>query len=342
MKKYLIYNILASIILTLSLIFPNSASAFDLSKFWNDLLQSTGWGQAGKGQKQINLNSNLANNKDALSNPEEDESKLNIEKFKLNDRCNRQMYFPFGQPAYNKTELNQRSLFFCRLGYAMQYDPQSRSPVWVAFVMNPDDVKKWPSYKRGYNGWEDEPHRDPELPLSIQSSPAAMFSKNYLWAYLSPLEYEANPETDSQKSEMINFNEEQRRVTTVLPWVRGGQAMIEKMYAHLRTTALKSGVLHIVDGPLYLGARPLDVVGAAGAEQLVPSHMFVVVTIRDSFSSYGFIIPNNAQALKGHELKDFGVNIKEIERLTNINFHSVLQPYEEKKLEGSVTKWEKP
>ena len=341
MKKNYIYYVLVSAFFASTLLFAQPAAAFDFSKFLDDLWASIGWGGAGRGNSQAEIKDNLGDDGKPLPPGvfAIDDSKINLDKFKSNGRCNRYAYFPFGQPQHIDAELNQRSLFLCRQGYAMQYDPKNRNPVWAAFIFNPEEVKKWPSYKRGYLGGDAEPHRDPDFPKSIQSTPAAMFAKGYLWAYLSPMEYGNDLETDYQKAAATAFAEEQQRTTNVIPWVRGGQGVIEKMYAYLRYLSVKSGALYVVDGPLYLGDKPLDTISVKGGVQAVPTHMFVVVTIKDDFSTHGFIIPNNIQALNGHEITDFAVNIKEVERLTHLNFHSILQPYEEKKLEGSVTDW---
>lgn len=307
MKKILL-------IIVLSVFFINNAMAFDMGKFFTDLFSGipTAGGKI-------------------------DDKKL--AELKTSNKCPE--HYPFGIPIMEQ-KINERSFFLCRMGYAVQYDTELKVPRWVAEVLEASKINK-KEQNRSEN-FQEDPNFPEQFQATLQDYKKSGFDRGHM-APAGDMRYD--------KKAM----EESFYLTNMIPQI--GPDMNRGIWSDLETKirgwAIKRGNLLVVTGPIYFNSKALGLMGKS--QVAVPTHLYKIVVDPKTFGGIAFIMPNeripnekskstpedgyycndNNNTKRFCRIEDFIVTIREVERLTSINFNSKLNQNDADKIENNVS-----
>ena len=266
-----------------------------------------------------------------------------IEKFKKSGRC-RNLY-PWSEPKIKDPELLKRMLFVCRSSFYIQYDPLIKMPVSVSEVLTKDnmllsELPKTTIYEA-----------DTDLPTSLQASLSDYEGSYYEIGALAPTADMIIYDASLGDELLVSINKKARRESLFLsntaPQVgnnfrRGIWAELE---AEVRNWTIKTDTLYVTTGPLFLGGQVKSYLGLSKIP--VPTHFYKLITDPSNYGSVAYIIPNKEIITSRSktmnpkeafycgekagkrlcELNDFTVSIKELEKLTGLEFYPILAPY---------------
>lgn len=241
-------------------------------------------------------------------------------------------HYPLGAPSiYNEKQI-ERSFWLCETSYAVQYDPASKTPIWVAEVLRAD------SLRNSHEPRTENFRENPNLPFPAQGKLKDYRSSGYDRGHMAPAADMNNEESMSASFFLTNM------VPQVGPNMnRGIWADLEKK---VREQALKRGIVYVMTGPIYSGGTPKELIGAS--KIAVPTHLYKIVIDPNEKWTMGVIMPNeeiitkkskrtndqknapsinkviHCQGTSGQErpclIEDFIVDVREIQNITGINF----------------------
>lgn len=267
----------------------------------------------------------------------------NTEQFYESGRC-RKLY-PWSEPKIKDPEVLKRMLFICRSSFYIQYDPLIKMPISVSEVLTKPnmlaaELPKTTPYEA-----------DPDLPNKIQSSLNDYKSSQYEIGTLAP-PADMTIYDESLNDELLTTlnkksKEESFFLSNTAPQIGNNfkRGIWGDLEAEVRGWTTQTESLYVTTGPLFLGGQ---VKGYLGAGKIpIPTHFYKLITDPLKYGSVAYIIPNkeivtiNSRDVnpkeayycgtegsrKFCELSDFIVSIKELEKLTGLEFYPILAPY---------------
>lgn len=232
-------------------------------------------------------------------------------------------HYPLGTPTLPDAKRMGRSFWLCEVSYAVQYDPATKTPVWVAEVLRAENLRN--SHEPRTENFRENPH----LPLPAQGTLKDYRGSGYDRGHMAPA-----ADMSSEESMSASFF-----LTNMVPQVgpnmnRGIWADLEKK---VREQALKRGVVYVMTGPIYSGGIPKELIGFS--KVAVPTHLYKIVVDPNEKWAMGFIMPNEEIITKkskqkgdkavrckdttGQEracmIEDFIVDVREIQNITGVN-----------------------
>ena len=239
-------------------------------------------------------------------------------------------HYPLGVPTINDPKRMIRSFWLCEAAYAVQYDPATKTPVWVAEVLSADNLRN------SHEARTENFRENPRLPLPAQGTLKDYRGSGYDRGHMAPAGDMSSEETMSASFFLTNM------VPQVGPNMnRGIWAELEHK---IRQQALKRGLVYVMTGPIYSGGAAKELIGSS--KVAVPTHLYKIVVDPNAKWAMGFIMPNEEIITKkqkklrldgeraihcsgttGQErpcmIEDFIVDVREIQNITGINLFPI-------------------
>lgn len=210
----------------------------------------------------------------------------------------------------------QSDFMDCRLGYAIGYNYARKSLDWVAYELN----------KQVGEGVDrtDDFRIDPEIPVEFQTSPTDYEEPTYDQGHM------ANSESIDGSDEMMS---ETFLMSNILPQLpKNNRAIWKGLENRERKIANKRGKVFVYAGPLYEGE-----VSYIGNKVPVPTAFWKIIYDPSVPEAIAYIIDH--KPLKTSELKDYLVNVDQIEFRTGMNFFEPLGDLHEDLVEDTTWKF---
>ena len=199
------------------------------------------------------------------------------------------------------------------INYSVEWDTEKKAQRWTAYQMTR-------SYQGGA-GYYGEFEEDPDLPAEFRVSDSRYYysGSGFTRGHICPsadrqYSKEANRQTffyTNMQPQYYNFNAGNDYTS---PWVRLENQV--RIWARATTT----DTLYVVKGGTIEDNQLLTVIKN---ELRVPKYFFVALLLKNSqgYKAVGFWLEHDNSTHSGHEpLGDYAVNIRELERLTGIDF----------------------
>lgn len=262
----------------------------------------------------------------------------NLEKYNVKTPNQCPEHYSLGAPVVvssEKEKIERRSFYLCNSGYAAQFDPATKNPIWVAERLTRNDLNA-PKEER-----TDDFKPNPFVPNPAQASLADYRGSKLDRGHMAPAAdmYGISPTAMSESFFLTNM------VPQVGPnQNRGIWADLE---SKVRAWAKTRGELLVVTGPIYEN----NVVTMGKSKVWVPTKLYKVIVDPNNFESIAFVLPNNQIATsktrnldKGNpiypqtlpenavkcspqpcSIENFKTSIAEVERLTGLRFISLVR-----------------
>lgn len=258
-------------------------------------------------------------------------------------------HYVAGEPkliGYEADKIMSRSFFVCRTAYALQYDPQKKTPIWVSeeLTYKESQIK---TAKRKNNFAEDY-----SLPSNDRAKLEDYKYSGFDRGHLAPA---------GDMVEIINSNnliqdeinkkamDESFILSNIVPQVgkNNNQDIWEEIESLIRFWVKKHGNLSVITGPIYDGEYSY----LGNSRIAIPTHLYKVVLDKNNMESIAFIVPNKQVIIKDTkkledgndlfpqttkenaidcnkrycEIKDFVVPIKDVEMKTGLLFFNNIE-----------------
>lgn len=245
-------------------------------------------------------------------------------------------HYPVGAPLVvngEKEKIERRSFFLCREGYAVQFDPQKKTPLWTAEYLSASLLRG------GKEDRTDDFRPDPEVPNGAQATLSDYKGSKFDRGHVTPAA-DMNGRNPKAMSETFYL-------TNMVPQVgpNNNRGIWADLEGQIRNWAMARGRLHVVTGPIFAGKY--DTMGRS--KVAIPTHLYKVVLDPKTGETIAFILPNvqiktpkvrrydagNPQykqttpsmALDCNSscsLKNFVAKVSDVERATGLQFFSNL------------------
>ena len=214
------------------------------------------------------------------------------------------------------------SLLLYREGYTASYNPETRTPNWVAWHLTANHTDG-PVKRNGISFQADQDIPEPRVDTYDY------MRSGYDRGHMCP----AGDNHWNQKAMEQSF-----LMTNVCPQVPAlNSGLWNTIEKQCRTWAEQYGDVYIVCGPIYFNQKHKTI----GKNKVqVPEAFFkVILCLRDKPKAIGFIC-RNASA-KGHNKNYYVNSIDEVERITGLDFFSQLPDNIEQRVEShaDITEW---
>jgi endonuclease G len=204
-------------------------------------------------------------------------------------------YAKLGLPA-EKGEL------LCRKGFLLSHDSNFKTPLWV--IEHLTEEKARGSLPR-YNKFQ----ADPDLKKGERAEHSDYRKSGYDKGHMAP---SANMRWDQQAMIECFF------LSNIVPQVGKGmnQGIWKELEEKVRSWALQRGELFIFTGPVYKGDNK-----TIGKNKVaVPTHLYKIIYDPNKVDAIAFVMPN--QQLNTSDLPFYIVTVREVEKMTGLNFLS--------------------
>ena len=214
---------------------------------------------------------------------------------------------PYGLPELQDSRLYQRSFFTCRIGYAGQYDPTTKIPVWIAEHITSSSIEG----TANRNGMEFSV--DPQIPTNAQASlddyRSSKGDVRHDRGHLAPAaDFKDSPDAMQQSFLLTNIVPQNPEMN------RGVWSDLEGM---VREMAMRRGELFVVTGPAFHDGKVSNWIGRSRVA--VPDAIFKIVADPKRNEMTAFIIPN--ESISGKDVNSYQVSVRDVEKMTGINFN---------------------
>jgi endonuclease G len=203
-----------------------------------------------------------------------------------------------------------------RTGYTLAYDAKNKTPQWVAWELTDKET-------RGKEERTNDFQPDPEV-IGTKVATYDYSGSGYDRGHMAPAgDMKWSKQAMQESFYMTNICPQDHNLNTE-DW--------NDLEMKSREWARRYGKVHIVCGPIYKGIRN-EYIGEHRVK--VPDAFFKVILIDDARKSYalGFLFENKAGE---RPLKEYLVSVDEIERITGMDFFSVLPDNLEDRLEAET------
>lgn len=210
-------------------------------------------------------------------------------------------YQVYGYPSTTDKKILRRGFYTCRVGYAALYDPAERTPLWVA-----EHVRKG---NFSGNAERDELDFIPDfdIPSDVIASSSDYASSGFDKGHMAP--------AANFKSSQAAMNATFRFANAVPQTPQSNRGIWKKLEDATRELAIRRGDLYVVTGPIFFGSTRKKL----NHRVSIPDATYKILIDSKRNSMTGFIIPNNSSP--GKNFRIYQVKVREIEKLTGLNFN---------------------
>lgn len=210
----------------------------------------------------------------------------------------------YGYPTTSNSKILRRAFYTCRIGYAGLYDPAERTPLWIAEHLTKSSFAK--------NAERDQLDfiQDPDIPSGALPLPTDYQYSGYDKGHLAP----AADFRSSQAAMNSTF-----QFSNAVPQTPESNRRIWKQLEDAtRMIAQRRGSIYVITGPIYSKLPRMKLKGRVS----IPDAIFKILIDPKSSSMTGFVIPNISKP--GKDFRAYQLKVREIEKLTGLNFNSRL------------------
>jgi endonuclease G len=236
----------------------------------------------------------------------------------------------FGFPTAKSPGVLERSYSTCRLGYAGMFDPELNSPLWVAERLSRDGLKG-DAHRAGLD-FKDDP-QIPQQQEVVRHYRRSEFDKGHLAAAA-----DFRWSQEAMRQSFIYSNAVPQH-----PWHK--RNVWQQLESMVRELAGRRGTLFVVTGPVFGQGLEWLHYGKTSADRQtsavpVPSALFKVIVDPSTREMTAFVIPNDGQ--RGEDPRPYQLSVREVEKVTGLDFNPQLSRIEADSLEVNSTSWVLP
>lgn len=242
-------------------------------------------------------------------------------------------FVQLGTPKITNASQTKATSYMCKEGFAMQYSSITKSALWVAEYLKPEDLY-------GEEERSNDFRPDPELNMLTSASLADYEHSGFDRGHLAPAaDFSKNPKAMSESFYLSNMTPQEPSLN------RGLWQAIEK---YTRRAAKKTNGLFVITGPIYnvtsLGYTPSMKASSCPSKQVDPAcnSTFLkkptvgkkLVFVPDAYYKIlinpangwatAFVVPNMAFDKHDKDIKRWLRTIREVEQMTNLDFNTNL------------------
>lgn len=212
----------------------------------------------------------------------------------------------------------QRAFYTCRTGYAGLYDPSPKSPLWIAERLRKG---QW-SGNASRKGLEFA--EDPQIPLEAQARLTSYRGSGMDRGHMAPAaDFASSPAAMAQSFLLTNIVPQESS---------HNQGIWANLEGAVREMAERRGELYVITGPVFSSAdRHLR----GGVR--VPAALYKVVVDPARKEMTAFFIPNEPG--QGDDPARFQVSVRDIERVTGLDFNPALPRADADRMETGGGAW---
>ena len=203
----------------------------------------------------------------------------------------------------------------CRKGYLLAHDPVRKTPVWVIEHLESNklngDVERTNDFKP-----------DPDLEHGKRAELTDYEGSGYQRGHMAPAENMSWDEQAMHQSFLLS-----NMVPQNGPMNGGIWRVLEDK---ARKWAEKRGSVYVFTGPVYAD----NYVTIGTNKVAVPNKLFKIVFDPERKEAIAFIMPN--QKLKSADMPQYVVSIRDVEKVTRLNFLNNLSKEEQEKIETVI------
>lgn len=262
-----------------------------------------------------------------------------LKDFSKPNKCVR--HYTWGAPKIKDTAITSRSLYVCRELFAVQYDPKLKVPLWASEQLT--------KYNLELESFENNIKLQPDLdlPTSIQQKPEDYLKTNYLPAPLASVRNMVinldNTDADELRKVNLEAISQAKKFSNTVPMINNNLAntIWRELESQTISFAKKASKLYVTTGVIYLNGESNGKL--AYSQTYIPTHFFKIMIDPDTHGSISYIIPNkeilteNTKSISDQNnvykcaggpcsLSNFIVHIKEVEKVTGMEFFPELNP----------------
>ena len=194
-------------------------------------------------------------------------------------QANCAQHYPVGAPkvvAGEVDKIERRSFFLCREGYAVQFDPQKKTPLWASEYLSASLLRG------GKEERTDDFRPDPAVPNGAQATLNDYRGSKFDRGHVVP--------AADMNGRNANAMSETFFLTNMVPQVgpNNNRGIWADLEGQIRKWAMARGKLHVLTGPIFSGQY--DTMGRSGVA--IPTHLYKVVLDPKTSETIAFIIPN--------------------------------------------------
>lgn len=210
----------------------------------------------------------------------------------------------FGYPAIDDAKILRRAFYTCRLGYAGLYDPAERTPLWIAEHITKSNIL----------GDADRDNMDfvadPDMPTGAMPTSSDYSKSGYDKGHMAP----AADFKYSYAAMLATF-----QFSNAVPQTPESNRHIWKdLEESTRELANRRGELFVVTGPIFTTMPHAKLKERVS----IPDATYKILIDPAARSMTGFVVPNSSNP--GKDFRIYQVKVREVERLTGMNFNSQL------------------
>ncbi len=185
-------------------------------------------------------------------------------------------HYPFGQPTTTDEKVLRRSFYTCRVGYATQFDPATKTPLWVAEVLKIENLKSSVASRENESFVP-----DPNIPNPAQASQKDYHASGYDQGHMAPaadMKFNALAMTQSFY------------YSNIVPQVGNNmnRGIWQELEKKTRSLAIRNDGAYVVTGPIFEENR-----GTIGHSKVsIPSHLFKIIYFPKQKEIIAFLMPN--------------------------------------------------
>lgn len=200
--------------------------------------------------------------------------------------------------------------FVCHTGYALEYNPRSKTPVWVVEHLTREALSSREALR------QEDFRPDPDLDPSTSATLADFRGSGFDRGHMAPADdFRGNIRQMSESfflSNMIPQDPDNNR---------GIWARLEK---NVRDWAQRRGELYVITGPVFAANAPAGWIGNRAAPVAVPTHLFKVIYDPSRREAIAFVVPNRPEPMSS--LPAMGARIADVQAMTGLRLFPALPP----------------
>lgn len=213
---------------------------------------------------------------------------------------------------------SEQGIPLCRKGYGLAYNPDRKTPDWVAEHLTKDRVSAKGARKNYFKA-------DPDLPPKHRAQLADYKNSGYDRGHLAPAG-DMKWDLDAYKESFYLSNMAPQNGPM-------NQGIWSQLEANVRRWAQDRDELYIYTGPIY--DEEQDEIETIGAHEVaVPNGFYKIVFDPARKEAIAFMMPN--EKLETKDTPQYIVSIDSVEQATGLDFLSTLPDDEEESIESTA------
>jgi len=219
----------------------------------------------------------------------------------------------FGYPTLSDSKILRRAFYTCRSGYAGLYDPAERTPLWIAEHLMKNNLQG--IAEREFLDFIP----DPDIPSGALPKPADYAKSGYDKGHMAP--------AADFKSSQTAMAETFQFANAIPQAPHSNRHTWKQLEDSTREVAYRRGEIYVISGPIFSDSPREKIRNSVS----IPTAVFKILIDPKTKTMTGFVVPNSHSVDK--EFRVYQVKVREIEKLTGLNFNPSLGQTEADRLE---------